>query len=53
MSLVAIVALVICIVGLIGHVLSANAKLQAIFLYCFAVGLLAFLLLWGGHISAH
>jgi hypothetical protein len=42
------VSLVVCIVGLITYVLSTNGKVQALALDCFWVGLLAFLLRWGG-----
>jgi hypothetical protein len=43
-------ALIIAIIGLLGYWISKEAKSQAIFLHCFWVGLLAFLLTWGGFI---
>lgn len=46
-----IVALIICIVGLVLYMVSSNGKVQALALDCFWVGLLAFLLQWGGHLS--
>lgn len=50
MEMIPWVALLICLIGLIGYVVSNHAKIQAICLDCFWVGLLAFLLEWGGAI---
>src|SRR5271156_1244292 len=46
-----IFALIVCLVGLVGYALSNNPKAQPLFLHCFWVGLLAFLLTWGGHVA--
>jgi len=46
----AIVALIVCILGLVVYAISTNAKAQNLASDCFWVGLLAFLLLWGGHL---
>jgi hypothetical protein len=42
------ISLIICIVGLIVYGLSNNTKVQAAALHSFWVGLLVFLLRWGG-----
>lgn len=42
------VALIICLAGLIVYGLSNNGKVQAAALHGFWVGLLVFLLRWGG-----
>ena len=46
-----ILALLVCIVGLVVYAISNNGKAQALALDCFWVGLLAFLLSFGGRIS--
>ena len=43
-----ILALLVCVVGLVVYAISTNPKAQALALDCFWVGLLAFLLTWGG-----
>jgi hypothetical protein len=43
-------ALIVTIIGLLGYCFTKDGKSQAIFLHCFWVGLLAFLLTWGGFI---
>lgn len=45
-----IVALLICIVGLVIYAISNNGKAQTLALDCFWVGLLAFLLMWTGRV---
>lgn len=47
-----IVALIVCLIGLIVYAVSNNGKAQTLALDCFWVGLLAFLLIWGGRIPA-
>jgi hypothetical protein len=42
------VSVIVCIIGLVSYALSSNPKVQAIALHCFWVGLLVFLLRWGG-----
>lgn len=44
-------SLLICILGLVIYSVSNNGKAQALALHSFWVGLLAFLLTWGGHIA--
>jgi hypothetical protein len=44
-------SLVICIAGLIIYCFSNNAKVMAVSLHCFWVGLLVFLLLWHGIVA--
>jgi hypothetical protein len=46
-------SLLICIAGLVTYALSSNSKAQAIGLDCFWVGLLVFLLRFGGSIVVH
>ena len=41
-------ALLVCLVGIVVYSISNNGKAQALALDCFWVGLLAFLLTWGG-----
>ena len=48
--IVPIVALLISLIGLIAYVVSNNGKVQGLGLYAFAVGLLAFLMRWDGHL---
>jgi hypothetical protein len=48
MSIEPMVALVIALIGLAVYAVSSNGKAQALGLDCFWVGLLAFLLTWGG-----
>ena len=48
MSMNVIVALLVCIVGALVHLISTNGKVQPMGLYAFAVGLLVTLLLVGG-----
>jgi hypothetical protein len=45
-----IVALIIAAAGLIIYAFSSSAKVQAVSLHCFWVGLLVFLLRWTGTI---
>lgn len=42
------VSLLVCLLGLVLYVTSTNGKVQALSLHCFWVGLLVFLLRWGG-----
>jgi hypothetical protein len=49
--MVLLVSLIICIVGLIVYMVTANMKVQTIALHCFWVGLLAFLFHWTGVIK--
>lgn len=42
------VALIVCLAGLIVYALSNNGKVQAVAIHAFWVGLLVFLLHWGG-----
>jgi len=44
-------SLIICILGLVVYCISSNARAQTLALHCFWVGLLAFLLTWGGHVA--
>ena len=45
-----VLALLLCLLGLVVYAISNNGKAQALALHCFWVGLLAFLLTWsGGH----
>lgn len=46
-----ILSLLICLLGLVVYSISNNGKAQALSLHCFWVGLLAFLLTWGGRVA--
>lgn len=46
-----VLSLLICLLGLVVYAISNNGKAQALALHCFWVGLLAFLLTWGGHFT--
>jgi len=48
-----VLALLICLLGLVVYAISNNGKAQALALDCFWVGLLAFLLTWGGRVTLH
>jgi hypothetical protein len=44
-------ALVICIIGAVIYFVSTKPKVEAVALHCFWVGLLAFLIEWGGKLA--
>jgi hypothetical protein len=46
-----LLSVIICVVGLVVYAISNNGKAQTIALHCFWVGLLAFLLVWGGRLA--